>query len=64
MNEILPPAPEDLDADGRDLIDAYALDRLYLHEVLSGLGVPDIHAVFARMKARGMIEDLPRDGEE
>ncbi len=56
-----PPAPEDLDASGRDLVLEYADDRIYLHEVLSGLGLPDLAAVRGRMTARRLItEPLPQ----
>lgn len=52
--DFLAPDPADLDADGVDLILAYADDRAYLADVLTGLGLPDHAAVLARMQARNL----------
>ncbi|WP_062112323.1 hypothetical protein [Aureimonas sp. AU40] len=58
MIDILPPSPDDLDAGGRDLVDDYALDRIYLSDVLAGLPhLHDVHGVRRRMRERGMIGD-------
>lgn len=60
-NDFEPPSAEDLDGDGRDLILLYADDRVFLWEVLAGLGLPDLAAVRERMAARRLIsEPMPQ----
>lgn len=56
-----PRIPADLDASGRDLILLYADDRVYLSEVLEGLGLPNLAAVRERLTARRLISgSLPQ----